>query len=484
MVGCDGGRSAARRELGIAFEGASYHRYFMLADVDIHWDGPHDEGAFFLGAGEGYVGVAPIPGARRYRFFVEISEQLSPEHARKELSLETFQRLASARGQRMTLSEASSMTIAEFRHRMVNQLQSGRVFLAGDAAHIGSPIGGQYMNLGINEAYNLGWKLAYVSLDRADARLLDSYHAERMPVAREAERTAHILTRLFTVSHPVGLFVRNHLLPVISQLPHLREHLPRGVSGHAFRYRAGGAIAEQVAPARVQRPAEKRRKLRVRAGDLAPEVILSTAGSRPAQRLSGCFDGKHCVLLLFAGEVELAERFAWLMQLGQRILQRYPAVRPCIVWPSEPSFEAPSSLPVLVDHDGRVYTPTMRQAVAPSFWSAPTVMWATRVRTASKPTLWFISSGRCGYAPRQKTHASKALQRRCLGWRRPKRDIRTNGTAVRAFGQFPRRARAFGACSAAFRQAGSRFAGGSRRANASCHRGRYRARTRGASLGG
>lgn len=161
----------------------------MLADVDIHWDGPHDEGAFFLGAGEGYVGVAPIPGARRYRFFVEIFEQLSPEHVRKELSLETFQRLASARGQRMTLSEASSMTIAEFRHRMVNQLQSGRVFLAGDAAHIGSPIGGQYMNLGINEAYNLGWKLAYVSLDRADARLLDSYHAERMPVAREAERT-------------------------------------------------------------------------------------------------------------------------------------------------------------------------------------------------------------------------------------------------------------------------------------------------------
>jgi 2-polyprenyl-6-methoxyphenol hydroxylase-like FAD-dependent oxidoreductase len=354
VVGTDGGRSVVRRDLGISFTGASYHRYFMLTDVDIDWDGSHSEGCFLLGSGEGYVGLAPIPGERRYRFFLEMPHALPPHHARPALSVETFQKLVDERGLRMKLSNASSMTMAEFRHRMVDKLRVGRVFLAGDAAHIGSPIGGQYMNLGINEAYNLGFKLAYVLLRKAEPRLLDSYEQERLPVAREAQRTAHVLTKLFTVTHPVGLFARNRLLPMITELPRVRDALPRGLSGHAFRYRGAGALAEQVEPARTRRPALRKRKLRVRAGELAPDVEL---GSRSVEsRLSDVFAGTALVVLLCAGEVTSLERHQQLLETALRLRARYgSSLRPIVVWPGTQCTGEMGELEVLLDVEGRVH---------------------------------------------------------------------------------------------------------------------------------
>lgn len=347
VIGCDGGRSVVRQQLGISFTGASYQRHFMLADVDLEFAGSHEEGAFFLGEGEGYVGLAPIPGEKRYRFFVEIPGELPPEDERTPLSVETLQKIASDRGHAMKLSNASSLTRAEFRHRMVDRLREGRMFLAGDAAHIGSPIGGQYMNLGLNEAYNLGWKLGYVIQGRAEAQLLDSYEAERLPVARKAERTAHVLTKLFTVENPLGLFARNRLLPWMAKLPRLRDQLPRGLSGHAYDYRGTGATAEQVSPGRVRRPGKKVHKLTVKAGDLMPDALLADG-----RRLSDLLVGTRCLALLFAGDFALPERFALLQRTATRLRTLYPqTVVPVIVWPDLPPASARSS-EVVVD-EGR-----------------------------------------------------------------------------------------------------------------------------------
>jgi 2-polyprenyl-6-methoxyphenol hydroxylase-like FAD-dependent oxidoreductase len=354
LVGCDGARSVVRTELGLSFEGTSYERHFMLCDVDIDGKLARDEGKFFLGAGHGYVGMAPIPGERRYRFFVEVPGPLPPPEARPTLDLALFQQVVDGRGLDMRLANASSMTMAAFRQRMVPRLGVGRVFLAGDAAHIGSPIGGQYMNLGLQEAANLGWKLAYVARGHATCALLDSYHDERMPIARRAERTAQGLTRLLTLERPLLRAARNRILPWLCKLERVRDLLPRGISGHAQVYRGAGAIATQIAPARVRRVAEAKRTVKVCAGDLAPDMLRDADGE--GARLVDRFDGTRLTVLLFAGEAAMNARLQLLVAVAARLSARYPdVVAPVIVWPGEAPSYAPEAVPLLVDRHGDLH---------------------------------------------------------------------------------------------------------------------------------
>ncbi len=150
VAACDGARSNIRKRLDMTFEGSSYDRFFMLADADIEWSGSKDEGAFFLGAQDGYVAVAPISAQSRYRLFIEMPYNLPPEGERPSLSLENFQRLCEGRGQK---DDAVQYLIDH--HRLVpaspRAIDATRLGVpAGDSAHIGSPIGGQWMNLGVS----------------------------------------------------------------------------------------------------------------------------------------------------------------------------------------------------------------------------------------------------------------------------------------------------------------------------------------------
>jgi 2-polyprenyl-6-methoxyphenol hydroxylase-like FAD-dependent oxidoreductase len=213
VVGADGGHSTTRSLVGLHLEGDFHGQHFAMADVDVDTPLSPDTVRMFTHP-DGMGILFPLAGERaRVMFFVD-----APGAGAGDPTLEQIQALADARmGGRVRVRNPRWLTYFEVHHAQVARYRSGRVFLAGDAAHVHSPAGAQGMNTGIQDAANLAWKLALVVQGRAGADLLDSYHHERHPVGAEVVRATTALTDVGTASGPeaairdIGLFVVGHV---------------------------------------------------------------------------------------------------------------------------------------------------------------------------------------------------------------------------------------------------------------------------------
>jgi 2-polyprenyl-6-methoxyphenol hydroxylase-like FAD-dependent oxidoreductase len=190
LVGCDGAHSTVRRALGFEFDGGQYPQTFVLADLDVDW--PLPRGPMYrliASAGErpgNALAAVPIRGsARRYR----LSTMVLDDEGRARLggvdapdlpSIEAVMQPLLPPGTRLSSLRWSS--VYRVSHRIVPRYGAGRVFIAGDAAHLHPPVGGQGMNTGLQDVHNLAWKLVLATRGRASATLVDSYSAERHPV--------------------------------------------------------------------------------------------------------------------------------------------------------------------------------------------------------------------------------------------------------------------------------------------------------------
>jgi len=198
VIGCDGAHSTVRREIGIAFTGDAFPMMFMLGDVRINWQLPRGMSLRALrlienAAPDMFIAIAlPEPG--RYRVSMLAPDGLASVGAndhgiQSELRgppLEELQAVADRLlPERSQLSDLRWSSLFRISMRLADHYRQGRVFIAGDAAHIHPPTGGQGMNTGIQDACNLAWKLALVLNDAAPTSLLDSYEAERRPVGAE-----------------------------------------------------------------------------------------------------------------------------------------------------------------------------------------------------------------------------------------------------------------------------------------------------------
>jgi len=208
LVGADGAHSIVRKVLGLSFEGGAFEEQYMLGDVEVDWSLPHELAVRSLhpledGTVDGLVCI-PLKGHGRYRMSMLVPPELSSqpsagdgvEHGfegSRKPQLEDIQkvldRLAPEPTRARNLRWSSVFRIS---HRIVDRYRIGRVFVAGDAAHIHPPTGAQGMNTGIQDSHNLAWKLALTLSGRGSAGLLDSYDAERRPVGEEVVgRTVH-----------------------------------------------------------------------------------------------------------------------------------------------------------------------------------------------------------------------------------------------------------------------------------------------------
>jgi len=191
LVGCDGAHSAVRHGLGLAYEGEAYPMTFMLGDVAVDWSLPRGyayRGAHVVDGEMRNAGaMIPIPGdRRRYRVSLAAPDQSEGADLDRPPSLELLTGAAAPllpKGARLSNLRWSSFY--RISHRIVPRYGAERIFIAGDAAHIHPPIGGQGMNTGLQDAFNLGWKLALAAAGRGAADLLDGYGAERQPVGAE-----------------------------------------------------------------------------------------------------------------------------------------------------------------------------------------------------------------------------------------------------------------------------------------------------------
>ena len=186
--------SAVRAQAGIEFAGASYASSFVLADVTMDWGLPEDEVQLFFSPA-GLVVVAPLPGGR-HRVVATLDE--APEHP----GVTDVAALLDARGPAVGTTVHSVVWSSRFRvhHRLAETFRRDSVLLAGDAAHTHSPAGGQGMNTGIQDAVDLGDRLAAVLAEGADPALLDGYETTRRPVAAQVVTLTDRMTRAATLS--------------------------------------------------------------------------------------------------------------------------------------------------------------------------------------------------------------------------------------------------------------------------------------------
>jgi 2-polyprenyl-6-methoxyphenol hydroxylase-like FAD-dependent oxidoreductase len=241
VIGCDGAHSTVRHALGLEFVGAAYPESFLLADVRIDWELAKEEPHSFL-APEGPLIAIPLPGERRYRLVAEVGRDAPPT----EPTLADVEALLGARCHvAARLCDPGWLASFHIHRRIVSRYRVGRVFLAGDAAHIHSPVGGQGMNTGIQDALNLGWKLGLCVRGRGRDLLLDSYEPERRPVAAATIQGTDWATRVVTLRNPVPRWLRDQLARVLASFPPVEQRIARAAAELDVAYGKSPIVAEQ-----------------------------------------------------------------------------------------------------------------------------------------------------------------------------------------------------------------------------------------------
>jgi len=219
LVGCDGSRSAVRHAAALEFRGGGYDQSWLLADVvlDCELD---PEWLHGFTSKEGPIFFFPLP-KQSWRIVVLREGE---KGATKEVSMEEIKEILE-QNQLGHLRPRDPIWMARFgiEHRRTEHLRMGRVFLCGDAAHVHSPAGGQGMNTGLGDAFNLGWKLASVIQGKAKKELLDSYEAERMPVIDGVMRMTDQMTRLITARKGPRVWIREWVLPILAKMGFARK---------------------------------------------------------------------------------------------------------------------------------------------------------------------------------------------------------------------------------------------------------------------
>ena len=359
VVGCDGAHSAVRREAGFSHAGPDLKSRFALLDARAELDLPND-GVHVFFHPEGALALFPLPQEDYWR----VAADLPPERELpEEPDLELFEQLIAGRTPlRARLSDPLWVTGFSPRERKVDGYRRGRVLLAGDAAHTHSPVGAQGMNTGLGDAHNLGWKLALVVRGEAHESLLDSYTAEREPVARGVLAGTRAVTRLVTLSSPVSRGLRRRALGFLSGFGAVQGRAPRYFHQLHVNYRKSPIVEDKRPPLLPKSSHEslgaehlglsERLALRrgPRAGDLAPDATVRQEG-RP-MRLRRVLRGSRHSLLMFAGLTASGEDHAGLRVVVEQVQRRFGArVAVHAVFPGE---EVPE---IVGDHNSVLLDP-------------------------------------------------------------------------------------------------------------------------------
>jgi 2-polyprenyl-6-methoxyphenol hydroxylase-like FAD-dependent oxidoreductase len=242
VVGCDGAHSAVREGLKIPFSGAKVGLNFFLGDLEL--EGPDllgDELRIYLHRGD-IVFIARLK-EKLFRVIVALHSEQDAAKGERQLKLSDFQEPMDRAGIRLRATSASWMMPFRVSDRRAEHIQQGHIFLAGDASHIHSPVAGQGMNTGIQDAANLAWKIAAVR-NGADESLLQSYEEERGKVSEQLLSNTSRVLKAVTTSNVLLERLRDAFVHTAMQIPFVQEQIVGFVSETAIGYRHSSIVMD------------------------------------------------------------------------------------------------------------------------------------------------------------------------------------------------------------------------------------------------
>jgi 2-polyprenyl-6-methoxyphenol hydroxylase-like FAD-dependent oxidoreductase len=258
LVGCDGAKSSVRHTLGLTFEGSTFERLFYVSDVDINWEYPHDALVVFL-MKSNLLAFFPMVGENRWRIVGTFPEEFAKDEG-DILHEEIEEQIKKDTELDLDITKVNWFSVYKVHSRRVNKFSNGRCFLAGDAAHIHTPAGAQGMNTGIQDGYNLAWKLATALRGKASLSLLETYDEERVANAKRLLETtdrffdfgaseewfvAFLRTKVFPYIANFALHfdsVKKFIFPLVSQIGINYRNSSLSANNGSFKVKAGDRL--------------------------------------------------------------------------------------------------------------------------------------------------------------------------------------------------------------------------------------------------
>ena len=313
LVGCDGAHSMVRHLVGATFIGRTLEQSFATGNVRMHWNVPSDQILACLKRGN-FIAYFPLAGGR-YRFVIAYQPEDAPTG---EITLDEIQHVVDVCGpEGARVSDPTGLARYQINERKVNHYLWQHAVLVGDAAHIHSPVGGQGMNTGIQDAFNLAWKLALVVQGKASERLLESYASEREEVGRQLVQRTGLFTRLALRHQPLAIAARDMIIPHVTRLEKVQQAFTATMAELSIAYRHSPLVSEYHGE--KTRPGHSP----VKAGDRAPDGPVTTATVKAPGRLYELLNGNRHVLLIFAHQKEIRSELQHTLREWQDWLDVY-----------------------------------------------------------------------------------------------------------------------------------------------------------------
>jgi len=314
LVGCDGAKSPVRHALGLKFAGSTFERMFYVADVEIDWDFSHDALMVFL-MKNNLLAFFPMIGEKHWRIVGTFPEEFEKDEG-EALYEEIEEQIKKDAELDLDITNVNWFSTYKVHTRHVNKFSSGRCFLAGDAAHIHTPAGAQGMNTGIQDGYNLAWKLAMVLKEKASDKILETYNEERLENAENLLKTTDRFFNLVASPEPVLSYLRMHVFPFIAgaafSIDAVKKFVFPRISQIAINYRHSSLSVNEE-------------DFSVEAGDRMP--YFSVGGASIYDRLH---EPKFHLLTFFDGQNKLRDLQAELVEYADFVdfhtLPLYPGI--------------------------------------------------------------------------------------------------------------------------------------------------------------
>ncbi len=305
LIACDGAHSTVRHKLNAEFKGDKYQKAWWLADLLIDWDVSDKHMSLYIN-NRGPLACFPM-GDKRYRLVMTAPEGSTADPTLDDIVQEFKQRSSDA----AILTNPIWLSQFTIHHRQIQQYRYDRIFFAGDAAHIHSPMGGQGLNTGIQDIYNLVWKLALVEKGKAKPELLNSYHEERFPVGHAVLKKTDKMTRLILLTNPLLIRLRNSFIRLLFNLRTVRNFIIRDTAELSISY-AKSSIVHHSGSARHLIP-----------GEYLPTFELMNPLTNRLASSTVITQGTEHHLFLFAGMNN--KKIAELVRIANSIANKFPS---------------------------------------------------------------------------------------------------------------------------------------------------------------